>query len=296
MRTVLITGAAGFVGRHLSKAFAEAGWYVSAIDVRPAPGVLELDALDFFRIHEGRHDLLVHCAANVGGRTNIDGDPLAVATNLALDSWAFRWALTHADRMIYFSSSAAYPVMLQHEWSDRPLAEHDIDLVNPCQPDGTYGLAKITGEQLAVVARARGLAVTVFRPFSGCGEDQDADYPVPAIVARVLNRENPLTVWSDSVRDFIHIDDVVGAVIAALELDVEGPVNLCNGVPTRFTGLALHAAQIAGYDPDIEVLADKPTGVARRVGDPTRMSGFYQPRISLDEILQRCLNATRRAA
>ena len=296
MRTALVTGAAGFVGRHIGQALGDADYCVTGIDLRSARGVIQMDALDLFRNHCGRYDVFIHCAAIVGGRATIDGSPLAVATNLALDSWAFMWARKHADRMVYFSSSAAYPVALQTESALYPLAESDIDLVNTRQPDSTYGLAKVTGEQLAMVARAEGQHVAIFRPFSGTGEDQDLTYPVPAICDRVRRREAPLVVWSDTVRDFVHVDDIIGAVFAALKQGVTGPVNLCSGVPTSFTELARRAALLAGYHPDIEVLNDKPTGVARRVGDPTLMHTFYKPRIGLDEILGRCLTAERRAA
>ena len=296
MKTALITGAAGFVGRHIGAALGQAGWIVDGIDIRPARGVIQMDALDFFRFHAGRYDLLVHCAATIGGRATIDGSPLAVATNLALDSWAFMWARKRAKRMVYFSRSAAYPVALQHEWATEPLHEWDIDPWNAREPDTTYGLAKVVGERLAEERRAEGQHVAVFRPFSGCGEDQDLDYPVPAICDRVRRREDPLTIWSDTVRDFIHIDDVVGAVLAALDQDVTGPVNLCTGVPTSFSQLAARAAEIAGYRPEIKVLSDQPAGVARRVGDPTLMRSFYTPRVGLDEILRRCIDTERKAA
>lgn len=296
MKTCILSGASGFVGRHLGEALGRAGYVVTGFDLRSSAKVARCDAVDFYRNNTQHWDLSVNCAAVVGGRSVIDGSPLSVATNLAIDSWFFRHGVKRAKRMIYFSSSAAYPTALQHVWADRPLAEHDIDLVNPRQADNTYGLVKLTGEQLAMVARAEGQHVAVFRPFSGCGEDQDLDYPVPAICDRVRRREDPLTVWSDTVRDLIHIDDVVGAVLAALDQDVTGPVNLCTGVPTSFSQLAARAAEIGGYRPEITVLNDKPTGVARRVGDPTLMRSFYEPKIDLDEILRRCLAAERKAA
>jgi nucleoside-diphosphate-sugar epimerase len=59
----------------------------------------------------GCWDLVVHCAANVGGRATIDGNPLWVAENLELDAAMFRWAVAmRLPRVVYYSSSAAYPV------------------------------------------------------------------------------------------------------------------------------------------------------------------------------------------
>jgi len=281
---VLVTGSSGFVGRHLAESWVEDGADVTCVDVRDA--VSAVDALDFFRSDTTRFDLLVHCAAIVGGRANIEGDPLAVATNLALDSWAFRWASRHAERVVYFSSSAAYPVELQTRAAPASmLAEWMINLDQPRTPDATYGLAKLTGEQLAAEADSWGLPVHVFRPFSGYGWDQDLDYPFPAFVQRACRGDDPFTVWGDGTqtRDFVHISDVVGAVRAAVNNDVRGPVNLCTGVATSFLDLAALCLRKAGSLASVETLPDKPAGCWRRVGDPSRLLEFYTPAVTLEQ-------------
>lgn len=293
---VLLTGASGFVGRHLHRAMDDRDWDVTAIDLRPAPGVTVHDALDFFRRDDRRFDLAVHCAAIVGGRASIDGSPLGVGTNLALDSWYMRWLVrTSIPRAVYFSSSAAYPVDLQQPGPVHHLAEDDIDLDHPRTPDATYGLAKLTGEQLARYAEAEGCRLLVPRPFSGYGEDQDDCYPFPAFVGRAARRADPFEIWGDgtSTRDWIHIDDIVGAVLAGLDEDVTGPVNLGWGVPVSFNELSRRAVRGAGYRlrEGRKYLPAAPQGVHTRVCDNRRMLGFYQPRVSLDEGLQRALKA-----
>lgn len=279
-KTVVITGSRGFVGRHLRSAYLRDGWDVREVDLRDGD-----DAIDFFRLCEQDYDLLIHCAALVGGRAKIDGDPLAIATNLALDSWAFRWATKHADRMVYFSSSAAYPTVLQDRCcAQDALSEWMIDLDNPRTPDATYGLAKLTGEMLAREAEATGLPVHIFRPFSGYGWDQDLDYPFPSFIRRAHRREDPFEVWGDGTqaRDFIHINDVVGAVRAAVAEDVRGPVNLCTGHATSFLDLAAMCLRLAGSTASVQALPDKPVGCWRRVGHPGRMLDFYRPTIDLE--------------
>lgn len=284
-KRVVITGNSGFVGRHLAHHFRRQGWVVRGVDVR-GMGMEPYDAIDFFRESDSDYDLLIHCAALVGGRAKIDGDPMAIATNLALDSWAFRWAMRHAKRMVYFSSSAAYPVEIQSRSCpmDR-LAEWMIDLDHPRTPDATYGLAKLTGEQLAREADARGLPVHVFRPFSGYGWDQDLDYPFPSFIRRAYRREDPFVVWGDGTqtRDFIHISDIVAAVDRALHDDVRGPVNLCTGTATSFLELAAMVLRRAGCSAAVEALPDKPVGCWRRVGDPTKLHEFYTPRVMLED-------------
>ena len=158
-----------------------------------------------------------HFAAIVGGRAKIDGDPMTVALDLAIDAQFFKWVCDEKpQRVLYPSSSAAYPVDLQREVGAIALKETDIDFDAMGKPDMTYGWSKLTGEFLAQIAAAHyGLHVTCIRPFSGYGEDQDLTYPIPAIARRAARKEDPFEVWGTGKqgRDFVHIDDVISAPI-----------------------------------------------------------------------------------
>jgi nucleoside-diphosphate-sugar epimerase len=288
---VLLTGHRGFIGRHLEHELVERGHTVTGIELAHP---FLYDALDFFRTDNRPWDLAIHCAALVGGRASIDGSPLGVATNLALDSWYFRWLIrTGTPRAVFFSSSAAYPVELQQPGDIHRLVETDIDLANPELPDATYGLAKLTGERLAQYAEAEGCRIHVLRPFSGYGEDQADVYPFPAFIARAKRREDPFEVWGDgsSTRDWIHVSDLIGATLAAVDQDITGPINLGWGRATSFDELAGYVTQAASYTPRIKHLPAAPQGVHHRVCDPTRMLGFYQPTVTLEEGIRRALHA-----
>ncbi|MEV6504776.1 NAD-dependent epimerase/dehydratase family protein [Streptomyces sp. NPDC051642] len=288
---VLLTGHRGFVGRHLERELVERGHTVTGIELAHP---FLYDALDFFREDDRRWDLAIHCAAVVGGRASIDGTPLGVATNLALDSWYMRWLVrTKTPRAVYFSSSAAYPVELQGETAHWQLHESFINLDEPELPDATYGWAKLTGERLAQYATAEGCQILIPRPFSGYGEDQDSAYPFPAFAARARRREDPFTIWGDgtSCRDWIHIDDLVGATLTLLDEGVTGPVNLGTGRATSFNELASLMAAEAGYRPEMRYEAGAPQGVHTRVCNPSLMLGYYQPKVSLEEGVLRALAA-----
>ena len=299
VRRALVTGAAGFVGRHFVQRLTDDGWRVYGFDVDPQ-GVQEPlrwreDARDYFRRADVGFDLVIHCAAVVGGRAKIDGDPLAIAQNLGIDAEMFRWALrTRPGRVVYFSSSAVYPTYLQNAARRRALAERDVDpaaknIVGV--PDQTYGWAKLTGERLAVLAQAEGLRMTIARPFSGYGEDQSLDYPWPSLADRAKRCEAPFTLWGDGtqVRDWVHVDDVVGAIMAAIDHDIQGPVNICTGRATAFNDLVRMFAAEAGYKPELRHLTDAPRGVSYRVGDPTKLNTFYRPTVSLQQGVKRAL-------
>ncbi len=215
----------------------------------------------------------------------IEGNPLSVASDLAIDADMFQWALkTRPKHIVYFSSSAAYPIFLQKLAYQQKLREIDINLEHIRTPDFTYGWAKLSGEMLASYARAEGLKVTVLRPFSGYGSDQALDYPFPSFIERAKRKADPFEVWGrgTQVRDFVHIDDVVGATFAAVMNDVT-TMNICTGRPTSFIELAEMVMLQAGYLAPIKNNLDAPIGVEYRVGDPTGMLEVYEPEISLEE-------------
>lgn len=290
-RTALVTGSAGFVGRHMCRALDAAGYHVTGIDLVDGNNALDLFRLVADdRLAAWRPDLVVHAAAVVGGRTMIDGRPLELAAiDLELDAGLWRWAqVARPGRVVYLSSSAAYPVHLQrHAAGGRRLVEHDIDHRGAVlgMPDATYGLVKLVGERLALEAAGDGLRCTVVRPFSGYGPDQALDYPFPSFIDRARRKADPFEVWGDGrqVRDFVHIDDVVVGILELVDLGVDGPVNLGTGRATSFLDLADMVTEAAGYWPDISTRPEQPTGVDYRVADPSLMSTFYEPRIDLEQ-------------
>lgn len=302
----LVTGGAGFVGRHMARLLVDSGYDVVTVDLEPAAlaedplyrrnvrHVIQ-DVREFFRVDHRRWDLVIHCAAVVGGRRKIEGAPLDLAVDLAIDADMFTGALrTRPGKVVYFSSSAAYPVWgMQDRDRHHALREDHIDLDIVRTPDHLYGWSKLTGEVLARHARNAGLDVLVIRPFSGYGTDQALDYPFPAYIDRASRRMDPFDVWGDGeqVRDFIHIDDICRAVLTAVDQGIEGPVNLGTGRATSFNDLADMVCTAAGYSPSIRHLPAEPVGVQYRVCDPTRMLEFYRPRVTLEEGIQRALSA-----
>jgi nucleoside-diphosphate-sugar epimerase len=331
-KPALVTGGCGFVGRNLVRRLLKEGyalWIVDDCSIGrhcdewlPGAGkrreiadkVIQYDdgrvvfvhgdARDFFA---GRVDLgslqepefgdVFHFAAIVGGRLVIDGNPMAVALDLALDALCFNWA-THKrpERLLYASSSAAYPVDLQGKDGAVALKESDIQFGGRLgQPDMTYGWSKLTGEYLARIAHQHyGLHTACVRPFSGYGEEQDLSYPVPSIALRAAKRERPITVWGSGLqgRDFVHIDDCIEAMLRILTAVNDGSaVNIGSGRLINFREVARIFVKLEGYDAEIKPLEDKPVGVHSRYADITHMKKIldWVPSISVEEGFGRVL-------
>ncbi|MGC9221580.1 MAG: NAD-dependent epimerase/dehydratase family protein [Solirubrobacteraceae bacterium] len=307
MRNVLITGGAGFVGRHFTRRLLELGDAVTVVDliapdtggIDPADGwplydprdyerfsFIRADCRDWFNQNaHAQYDLVLHLAAMVGGRLMIEHNPLAVAEDLAIDAQFWQWArAARPAKVICFSSSAAYPVALQTEKDHVLLAEDMISFDGDIgMPDMTYGWAKLTCEYLARLAHEKhGIRSVCYRPFSGYGEDQDDAYPFPSICKRAIEMrgQKQLTVWGSGrqMRDFIHISDCVTGVLTTMDkVDNGQAINLSTGILTSFMDFAATAADLLGYKPALSGLSDKPVGVHARGGDTAKQAalGFY---------------------
>ncbi len=290
MKRALVTGSKGFLGRHLCAALDRRGYQVLRMDAGA------YDALDFFRrpVRTERFDVVLHCAAVGADRASIDSTPLALAENFELDAALFRWAAqARPRRVVYFSSSAAYPVAFQRLGLVHHLREDDISPRYPQNPDGIYGWCKLTGERLAALARdhlAPHTAVSVVRLFSGYGEDQGERFPFGALAARAQRREDPFTLWGSGmqVRDFIHVDDIVVGIMHVIKEGISGPVNLGTGRGVSMGDLAVLFCAKAGYTPEIKTTGEH-EGVGYRVADVARLHRFYKPRVSLEEGVERMM-------
>lgn len=250
--------------------------------------------LDFTKFND-----VFHFAAIVGGRAKIDGDPLAVALDLAIDAEFFHWLIkAKPERVLYPSSSAAYPNSLQREDSAVALKESDVNINGDVlgKPDMTYGWTKMTGEYLAHLAASHyGISIVCIRPFSGYGEDQDLSYPVPAIAARAARKEDPFEVWGTGKqgRDFVHIDDVIECSLIAMDKIHDGSaINIGSGKLTTFLDLIELFGTFAGYNPTIKPLIDKPVGVHSRYCnmDYVKEKLGWEPKISIEEGMRRVYN------
>ncbi|MFO1434309.1 MAG: NAD-dependent epimerase/dehydratase family protein [Candidatus Competibacteraceae bacterium] len=320
MKKILITGGAGFVGRHFCKYFLDQGDEIHCVDnivpltggINPEKGwplfvpfdyknfhFYNEDCRDWFnRVNDTDFDYAFHLAAMVGGREMIEHNPLAVAEDLSIDSQYWKWArIAKPGKTICFSSSAAYPIKLQRREKYVLLKEEMINFDTDIgMPDMSYGWAKLTHEYLAKLAyKNHNIKSVTYRPFSGYGEDQDMAYPFPSICKRVIENYGApnLFVWGtgDQMRDFIHISDCVQGVLSTMhKIDDGSALNLSTGILTSFKSFAKMAAYIAGYTTEVIGTSDKPEGVFARGGDTYKQKVMgFEYTIPFEEGIRRAL-------
>lgn len=286
----LLLGSEGFVGRHTYPALLARGYDVTGIDIKSG-----VDARKYLAKSTQRYDLIIHAAAIVGGRNTIDNAPLKVAYDFGLDSDVIQHAArTKPGRIVLISSSAAYPADLQQRGERHQLSEPLIDLHGDFMgtPDAIYGLTKLVLEAQGEKLREFGVPVTIIRPFSGYGEDQDTDYPFRSFLDRARAKADPFDIWGDgtAVRDWLSIDDFVEMMLTLVDEGIDGPVNLSTGIPTTFLELAKLFTDAAGYSPEFRFHTNAPQGVHYRVGHPGKINRIRPAQITIEQGVKRALS------
>lgn len=287
---VVVTGAAGFLGRALVASLAADGIPVIAVDRRPlelTPGVsavradlLDRDPVVLAALAEA--DAVFHLAGRPGVR---DAGPAADAAR-ARDNVAATAAVLAAvpagTPLVVTSSSSVYGGA-----AGRPSREGD-----PLRPRGGYARSKVAVESLCA---ARGGAVAVLRPFTVAGEGQRPDMALARWIAAV-RAGRPIEILGSPgrTRDVTDVRDLVRAVRAAAERGITGPLNVGTGHPRTLADLAAAVCRALGAPAELVVrpaAAVEPAGTWADTARCRRRLGFV-PRTDLDDLVTRQAAAT----
>jgi UDP-glucose 4-epimerase len=294
-KRVLVTGATGFIGRHLVKRLVESGAEVTAMartgedvsalgDVRVARADLR-DRETLVRLAEGKPEVVLHLAGySLVGESFRQIEPAfdlnARGTALLLD------ALPDVGAFVYASTCQLYD-------TDGGVPHRETSPLAPVSP---YAISKLAGE-LSCRAAARGrrgrTRVVVLRLFNVFGPGQLPPAVVPQLLQNFLSGEPVLTTSGEQTRDFVYVDDVVEAFVAAGAhgSPIDTPINLCSGREVAIRDLARQIAKLTGGEDRLHVgaLPPRPNDVARSFGDGTSAAELlgWRPRIPLEEGLAR---------
>ncbi len=282
---MLVTGGAGYIGSHASKALVDAGHRVVVFDDlsaghRAAVGAHSLvvgDIRDTGAVQEALRehqvDGVLHFAAWLSVGDSV-ADPAGYYDNNVGGALSVLRAMAgESVRHLVFSSTCA----VYGEPRETPISED-----HPTHPVNAYGETKLTVERaLPHFARAYGLRATSLRyfnasgadPSGALGEDHDPEYHlVPRAIDAALGGP-PLSIFGDDyptddgtcLRDYVHVSDLADAHVLALEAIERGAggsvYNLGSGQPTSVRQVVSCVERVGGRTVPCEV-------GQRRPGDP----------------------------
>ncbi len=308
MRNVLVTGGAGFIGSHVVEAFLQRGDAVCVLDDLSTgrrsnlPAGVECVEADVRSaaaaalVRDRRFDVIAHLAAQIDVRRSVadprfDLDVNAAGTLNLLE--ALRAVPVSArGRFLFISTGGA----LYGDADVIPSAEE-----TPTNPDAPYGIAKLAAEHyVAAYGRVHGVEAAVLRLGNVYGPRQDphGEAGVVAIFCGRIRRGEALTVFGTGAqeRDYVFVEDVARAVLAAadLRLPAPGPLaarafNVGTGTGTSVLRLAALLHQVAGRRTTLEHAPARAGELERSVLDVTKAATVLQwrPAVALEEGLQR---------
>jgi nucleoside-diphosphate-sugar epimerase len=259
--TVVVTGGAGFIGGHLVERLLATGRRVIVVDNLitgrrenlPAEHAgltfLEYDIAEPAWLDDpalaGPLDRIFHLACPPSP-IDFRRLPVEICRTCALGTLnAAELAVANNARLLDASTSEVYGDPLEH-----PQAEEYRGNVSVDGPRSCYDEGKRFGEAVvAAYRRARGLDARVVRIFNTYGPRMRAGdgRVVPAFISQALDGE-PLTVFGDGsqTRSFCYVDDLVDGLLAAMEADYPGPVNLGNPDERSILELARSILELTG--------------------------------------------------
>ena len=287
---VVVTGGAGFLGRHLVAALERrnpADIFVpvrDSYDLRQRQAILDL-------LHDARPTLVIHLAASVGGiganrahPADFFYDNLMMGAQLLHESWQAGVA-----KFVAIGTVCAYP-----KFTPIPFREEDLWNGYPEETNAPYGLAK---KMLLVQSQAYRqqygynsiflLPTNLYGP--GDNFDPEASHVIPALIRKCLEAaghgDETIEAWGDGspTREFLYVADAAeGIALAAERYDDSEPVNLGSGFEISIRDLLTTIARYTGFTGRIVWDTSKPNGQPRRALNTDRAAERFGFRATTD--------------
>jgi GDP-4-dehydro-6-deoxy-D-mannose reductase len=305
----LVTGAAGFVGQWLVRALVEDGYDVTGAalhapasappDVRWITGDVRDAEHLAHAVDAARPDAVFHLAG-VTFVPDAANDPGATAEINAVAAMRLLGVIRQRRRagaldpvVVVVGSAEQYG---RHDESELPLVETAEQ-----RPHTVYAATKVAQEAMALEAwRSDGVRVICTRSFNHSGPGQNSRLLLPALVSRALalrDRPGPMLVGNQTtVRDFLHVSDVVRAYIQLAARGSAGEAyNVASGEGHSVGSLTRHVLARVGVDAPVESdpALVRAADVPALVGDASKLraaTGWTRER-SLDDILDDLIHA-----
>ncbi len=299
---VLVTGAGGFIGHHLTNALKDRGCWVRGADIK-YPEFADTRA-DEFEIRDLRRwdetlaaarqvDEVYNLAANMGGIGFIEHNKAVIMHDNVLINMHMLEAARQCGvrRYLYTSSACIYPGYRQQSADVMPLKEEDA---YPADPEDGYGWEKLYSErQCRHYYEDFGLETRVVRfhnIFGPLGTYDGGREKSPAAICRKLalaKDGDEIEVWGDGhqTRSYCYIDDCVEGIVRLMRSDYREPLNLGQDRLISINDLVDIVSAIAGKHVRKRHNLSAPQGVRGRNSDNTRLREVlhWEPAVSLED-------------
>lgn len=299
---VLVTGAGGFIGHHLTKYLVARGYRVRGVDIKypeyEPTAAHEFEILDLRRFENaliatrGVQEVY-NLAANMGGIGFIETNKAVITRdNTLINMHTIEAArINDVKRFLYTSSACVYPGYLQKDANVTPLKEEDA---YPADAEDGYGWEKLYMERTCRhYMEDFGLETRTVRfhnIFGPLGTYDGGREKSPAAMCRKIalaEDGDAIEIWGDGeqTRSYCYIDDCVEGIYRLMRSSHREPLNLGQDRMVSINELADMVARIAGKTIRKRHDLTKPQGVRGRNSDNTRLRQVlnWEPAISLEE-------------
>ena len=299
---ILVTGAGGFIGSHLTTYLKGKGYWVRGVDIKlPEFGQTIADEFELLDLRRWENclkatenvDEVYALAADMGGMGFISCHHAQILYNNSLINLHTLEAAREngVGRYLYTSSACIYPEHLQQDVNAVPLKEADA---YPAYPQDAYGWEKLVSERLCMhYMEDYGIQTRTVRFHNIFGENgtwEGGREKAPAALSRKiavakLSGNHEIEIWGDGeqTRSFCYIDDCVEGIYRLMQSDFSEPLNLGQDRMISITQLAEIISGIAGIEISIKHI-DGPQGVRGRNSDNSKLREIlgWEPEISLE--------------